>query len=221
MPDGEAARGDSTVGRSTLAVRVGFARKTATRYAWAVVNDLNSGSFGLLISYVLPGMTALWALSYPSPTVRAWLTDTAAAGPTIGGFLNVTLAALVAGLVASTVRWMTIDRLHALTGLRRPTFNYGSLCERISGFDLLVRHHYEYYKFHANMLVAVLFWAVARHIGPGGISPMIDGVDVLALILVGILFVGSRDNLRNYYERTRMLLGSVADPPVPDPAVGV
>ena len=103
MPDGEATRWDFTVDRRIVAVRIGcarpenlrfgFARRTTTSYAQKVVNDLNSGNFGLLISYVLPGMTVLWALSYLSPAVGAWLTDTAAAGPTIGGFLNVTLAA--------------------------------------------------------------------------------------------------------------------------------
>ena len=188
-------------------LRFGFARRTTTSYAKKVVNDLNSGNFGLLISYVLPGMTTLWAFSYPSPTVRAWLTDTAAAGPTIGGFLNVTLAAVGAGLVVSTLRWMIIDNIHAMTGLRRPPFDYGRLAERLSGFDTLVRHHYDYYKFHGNMLIAVALWITVRHLFPGQISLRIDSLDLLAGTLLVVLFVGSRDNLRNYYQRTAMLLG--------------
>ncbi len=156
-------------------LRIGFARRTTTSYAQTVVNDLNSGNFGLLISYVLPGMTVLWALSYSSPAVEAWLTDTAAAGPTIGGFLNVTLAAVAAGLVVSTLRWMTIDKIHAMTGLRRPPFEYARLAERLSGFHTLVRHHYDYYKFHGNMLIAVAFWIVVRHLLPGQMNQRLIG----------------------------------------------
>ncbi len=176
------------------------------------MNDLNSGNFGLLISYVLPGMAVLWALSYSSAAVGAWLTDTAAAGPTIGGFLNVTLAAIAAGLLVSTLRWMTIDKIHAMTGLRRPPLEYARLAERLSGFHTLVRHHYDYYKFHGNMLIAVAFWIVVRHLFPGQTALRIDSLDLLAGVLLVVLFVGSRDNLRNYYERTSMLLGMSRKP---------
>jgi hypothetical protein len=179
------------------------------------VNDLNSGNFGLLISYVIPGVTALCGLSYPSATVRVWLATTAAAGPAVGGFLYLTLAAVATGLLASTVRWMTVDAIHALTGLRRPQFNYAHLAEKIAGFDVLVRHHYEYYKFHGNMLVAVIFWSLARHVPQGHLNWRVSSVDLLASMLVVVLFLGSRDNLRSYYRRTQMLLGSVREPPTP------
>jgi hypothetical protein len=175
------------------------------------VNELNSGNFGLVISYLLPGMTVLWGFSYPSARLRDWLATTATAGPTVGGFLYVTLAAVAAGLVASTVRWMTVDAVHARTGLRRPEFNYAHLAEKIDGFDVLVRHHYEYYKFHGNMLIAVLFWSLLRHAPRGSTSWSLSAVDLLAVVLMVVLFLGSRDNLRNYYRRTQMLLGPVRD----------
>lgn len=177
------------------------------------MNDLNSGNFGLLISYVIPGMTALWGLTYPSPTIRTWLHTTAASDPTVGGFLYMTLAAVAAGLLASTVRWLTVDALHAMTGLRRPPFNYARLAQRIAGFDLLVRHHYEYYKFHGNMLVALVFWTIARRVGQADIRQGIDALDLLGVLLIVVLFVASRDNLRNYYQRTCMLLGSLPETP--------
>lgn len=172
------------------------------------MNDLNSGNFGLLISYVLPGAATLWGFGYLSSTVRSWFSTTSASGPTIAGFLAITLVAVGFGLVTSTVRWMTVDAVHSLTGLRRPPFNYARLAEKIAGFDLLVRHHYEYYKFHANMLVAVVFCAVARHFPQGQFQPRLDAFDAAAVALAVVFFVGSRDNLRNYYRRTQTLLGS-------------
>lgn len=73
----------------------------------------------------------------------------------------------------------------------------------------MVRHHYEYYKFHANTVVEPVFWVVARHIGEGRLAP--EGMDLLAAALIGVLFVGSRDNLRNYYERAQKVLGPTAE----------
>jgi hypothetical protein len=93
-----------------------------------------------------------------------------------------------------------------------PPFEYARLAERLSGFHTLVRHHYDYYKFHGNMLIAVAFWIVVRHLVPGQTTLRIDSLDVLAGILLVVLFVGSRDNLRNYYERTSMLLGKTRKP---------
>lgn len=159
-----------------------------------------------MISYLLPGLTVLWGVSYFSPTVQMWLGDRSSDAPTIAGFLYVTLLAVGAGVVVSTVRWMIVDRIHHWTGVRRPDFNYARLEQNIGAFDVLVRHHYEYYKFHSNGVVAVLFAYLARRIATGFWSTPPGMVDVGCLLLAGILFAGSRDNLRNYYRRVEMSL---------------
>lgn len=112
------------------------------------MRDVTGQNFGLLIAYVLPGLTALWGVSFFSATVRGWLNGPGSEQPTVGGFLYVTIASIAAGLTVSTVRWMTVDQLHEATGLRRPPFDYTRLQANLEGFDLLVRHHYDYYKFH-------------------------------------------------------------------------
>jgi hypothetical protein len=68
-------------------LRIGFARTTTTSYAQAVVKELHSGNFGLLIAYVLPGITAVWGLSYVSETVEGWLAKAPESAPTVGGVL--------------------------------------------------------------------------------------------------------------------------------------
>ena len=77
------------------------------------VND-----FGLLIAYVLPGFVALWGGTYVSESLRTWIGSSATEGPTLGGFLYMTVGSIAAGLTVSTVRWMVIDTLHHATGVR-------------------------------------------------------------------------------------------------------
>jgi hypothetical protein len=66
------------------------------------MTEVSGKNFGFLIAYILPGFVRLWAISYFSPTVRAWLvsSSSAAGAATVGGFLYVTLASVGAGLAA-------------------------------------------------------------------------------------------------------------------------
>lgn len=175
------------------------------------MRDVTSQNFGLLISYLLPGLTVLWGASYFSPALKTWLGGRPADAPTIAGFLYVTLAALGAGMAVSTVRWILVDRIHHWTGIRRPDFDYARLEQNIDAYDVLVRHHYEYYKFHSNGLVAVAFTYLAHRTAIGFWSTPISGVDLGFVLLAWVLFVGSRDNLKNYFRRVEMSLGSRAE----------
>jgi len=109
------------------------------------VNDVTAGNFGLLVAYLLPGFVSLLGLAAYSETVRTWLTAGAATGPTVGGFLYLTLASITTGLLVSTVRWALLDSLHHATGVRRPEWDFGNLSKRLPAFELLVESHYRYY----------------------------------------------------------------------------
>lgn len=172
------------------------------------MKDVTSDNFGILIAYVAPGATALCGLSFFSPVVAQWLGASPILAPTVAGFLYVTVASVVAGVTVSTVRWMVIDTLHALTGIRRPDFNYAGLSQSTAAFDRLVRHHYDYYKFHANMLVALVFAYVSRRMKLGLFTAPLGLGDVGCALLVVVFAVGSRDTLRNYYGRMNALLGN-------------
>ena len=172
------------------------------------MRDVTTHNFGLLIAYLLPGLTALWGASHFSETIRAWLGHPPTPAPTVGGFLYVTIGAVMAGLIVSTVRWLIVDRIHHWTGVRRPDFDYARLQQNIGAFELLVRHHYMYYKSNANILVSVLFAYLAHRISTGFWTTPIRGIDIACLLLALLLFLASRDNLRNYYRRVEMSLGS-------------
>jgi hypothetical protein len=163
-------------------------------------------NFGLLIAYVLPGFTALEGFPLISPGRTAWGT-TGDPNPTLTAFLSGTVMALAAGLTVSTVRWLVVDTFHHWTGLERPARDFARLETNVAAFDYLVLAHYRYYKFYANMVVA-LVWAYAT----GGYALGWRGI--LYWPLAMLFFFASRDTLRKYYSRTARLLGPPEGPGV-------
>ena len=55
-----------------------------------------------------------------------------------GGFLYITIASVSAGLIVSTVRWAVVDALHALTGIRQPSWDFASLRDNVAAYDKLI-----------------------------------------------------------------------------------
>lgn len=170
--------------------------------------DENSlANFGLVIAYVLPGFTALQGFPLVAPAAAGWGTG-GDPHPPLTEFLSGTVMALAAGLTVSTVRWLVIDRLHQRTGLRPPPRDFARLEKNVAAFEFLVVVHYRYYKFYANMVVA-LAWAYATRdyaLGWRGASD---------LALVALFYLASRDSLRKYYQRT----GELLSPPPAVPGV--
>jgi hypothetical protein len=167
------------------------------------VRDVTSDNFGLLVAYLLPGFVALWGVSFFSETVASWLRSSSDR-PTVGGFLYATIGSIAAGLAASTVRWLLIDRLHHATGLSAPNWDFERLEEKLRAFRLLVESHYRYYQFYSNTIVALAFaygaWKVTN-------APFQLGfVDLSVLVAETVLFTGSRDTLRKYYVRGNAIL---------------
>lgn len=170
----------------------------------ALVREITNANFGLVIAYVLPGFTALIGVSFFTPAVYDWLHGDLGGGPTLGGFLYVTLASVAAGLMASTLRWLIIDAFHHRTGIPRFNWNFAALHERLAAFELLVEAHYRYYQFYGNSMIAAAFSFGAYHVVNGWRSwwtvVAFTGAEIL-------LWLGSRSTIRNYALRGAMLLG--------------
>ncbi|QDT41763.1 hypothetical protein Pan241w_58250 [Gimesia alba] len=142
-------------------------------------------------------------ISFLSETVRVWIWASPDHNSTVGGFLYVTVFSLAAGLTISTFRWMVFDRIHHRTGIPEPKQNFGRFQEKLSAYQYLVLTHYNYYKFHSNMMIsfAILF-----------VSYLFSHRSVSLWEIIGFLFLewlfwqGSRDNLRKYYSQGNLLL---------------
>ena len=171
-----------------------------------VMKDLSGKNFGLLIAYILPGAIVLIGLGAFLSFVRSWLLSPSEAQPTVGGFLFVTLASVAAGMTASAVRWATVDRLHHWTGVVKPAWDDSKLNERLEAFKAIVEAHYRYYQFHSNCLVAMLFSYAAWRPSFGS-RPFWSDLGIV--FLSAIFFAVSRDNLRRYYGRAAVLLGTL------------
>jgi hypothetical protein len=179
------------------------------------VRDVSSDNFGLLIAYLLPGFAALWGVRLFVPGVDAWLAASPDAAPTVGGFLYVTLGSVAAGMLVSTLRWAVLDTLHHRTGIPQPSWDFARFPANVAAFDSLVQDHYRYYQHYGNMLVALAFvYASSTWVHPGLAGH--SGWRHVAFLVSGIvLYLGSRDALRKYYERTAAILGRQEHPPAP------
>lgn len=169
------------------------------------MGEVTTKNFGLLIAYILPGFTVLWAISPLSPTVQTWLGTSIADAPTVGGFLYVTLGSIAAGLIVSAVRWLVLDSVHHRTGVAKPRWDFSRLDAKLNAFDVLNEQHYRYYQFYGNMLAALCVAFVVR--GWFVVQSWPDALATVCLAGLGVLlFVGSRDTLQKYYRRVAALL---------------
>lgn len=161
--------------------------------------------FGLLIAYLLPGCVLLAGISAASPPVQDWLV-TSLNSPAFGGFLYTGLAAIGAGLVVSTVRWLLVDAIHHLTGIQQPAWDFARLTENTDAYDLIIELHYRYYQFYANTLVAGVVAYILWRANVSWSNVPIGWPDVAVAALLAIFAAASRNTLRQYYAKAGALL---------------
>lgn len=175
------------------------------------MTEFSNKNFGLLIAYVLPGFIGLCGVSPLSPTISRWLATAPALPAGLDSIVFVGLASVAMGMAVSAARWLLIDTVHAWTGLSRPAWNDEMLPQKLQAFEAIVEAHFRHYQFYANSIIAIaLAWAVATFTGriPLAAEPWWFG----AFLAVETLFlVTSRDTLRNYFQRTSRLLGTVSE----------
>jgi hypothetical protein len=165
--------------------------------------------FGLIMAYILPGFIVLVGTAPVVPIVATWLHPVAQGDLGLGPPVYAVLAATAVGLFLSCFRWLTLDQIQHLTGVRRPAWDDRKLASSLAGFDYLVQNHFRYYEFCGNTLVAVL-WDYVLNRWMGTLPFLGAGTDLGLLIVAAVLFTASRDALTKYYRRTGRLLGGIA-----------
>lgn len=166
------------------------------------MKDVNEANFGLLIAFLLPGFLLLWGLSFSSNTIAHWLSASSERNAaTVGGFLFSTLASLALGLLISSFRWLIVDHILLLFGIKDPGIKFENLKDkdRCAGFVGVVQNHYRYYQYYSNTFIAAPI-AVLPAIASGQISPSPLGWFFMALFEIA-LFLASIDTLKKYYAR--------------------
>lgn len=167
--------------------------------------------FGLIVAYVLPGFIGLGGLMLFVPAMREWLQPVSYQGAAaVAPSIYAVLAAITVGMIISCFRWLFIDHILAWTGIKTPTWNANELHQKLDAFNYFVQHHYRYYQFYANTLIAVI-WTYAVNRIAGTLPLAGPATDLGIVILCFVLFAGSRDALAKYYDRTGSFLGEVAE----------
>lgn len=173
------------------------------------MNDLIRQNFGLLIAYILPGFVVVSGAALIYPPVRVLIMPTLGLADGVESTAFVALATLLAGMFVSALRWLLVDTLHHLTGLRRPEWDDAKLPDKLPAFSSIVEDHYRFYQCNANLAVAFAFVYIAWRVQQPPFAPWADE----AFLLIEFLFLAtSRDNLRKYYARASRLLGSPLPP---------
>ena len=171
------------------------------------MRELSPFNFGLLVAYLVPGFVFLWGAGYENATVRAWLATAPDTAPTVGGLLYATLVSVACGMAISALRWAIIDTLHHRTGIKPPPWDFSLLQEKLEAYRTLIEIHYRYYQAHSNVLLAIIFAYTARFVAIGVAKYHAGLLDLAFVVVVPVLFLGSRDAMRKYYLRTAQLLG--------------
>lgn len=201
-----AAAGDGFGPEERVRLYPAVGKVVAVRPVASEESSLNN--FGLVIAYVLPGFTALQGFPLIAPAGTAWGTG-GDPNPPLTAFLSGTVMALAAGLTVSAVRWLVIDRIHLWTGIRLPVRDFARLERNVAALEYLDLVHYRYYKFYANMVVALVWVYATRDYALGWRG-------AVYLPLVTLFFLASRDALAKFYTRSGELLGPSGRLVVPD-----
>jgi hypothetical protein len=170
------------------------------------LETITKANIGALMAYLIPGATVLWGLRPWSPDVDAWFSNSTSSAPTLGGFLYLTVASFAVGMVVSAVRWMTLDMLLRLTGVRTPKLDFSRLADNLPVMELIIENHYQHYLFYSNTLVAVVA-VIACHQLAKDVAPASYLSITGAAALLIVLFFASRNTLAKYHARCHQLLG--------------
>ena len=176
-------------------------------------------SFGLTIAFVIPGMVALYALSFFMPELRVWF-GFADASPTGPGFLFVTVASAGMGVFVSGIRWLVLEQWI----WRRTSILFERDPDQEALYQNFVRQHYEFYLFYANTLCAivVLFiaWVVAAW--PTSQTPVSLLSAIAGVAVVGfILYRSACDALDRFDKKQRKHFGPSRSRPTPGPVTKI
>jgi hypothetical protein len=129
------------------------------------IKDVTSTTFGLIIAYLLPGLTAFYGLSFFSVRIMNWFDLIFRGGASGGLILFVIFGAMVIGLQLSAVRWLIFEQIFC----RDCRFDAAALAGiadagRFAAYRLLIDEQYRYHQFWSGMSFAqiVLFWGWIR-----------------------------------------------------------
>jgi hypothetical protein len=119
------------------------------------MKDITTTSFGLIIAYLLPGFVGLYGMSFWFSGLRQVYSAFLTAQSTVGLFLLVVVAALVAGLVVNSLRWAIYESWRC-DGLSPDELAKLGADEKIlNAYLQRIDENFRYYQFSAGFSIGL------------------------------------------------------------------
>jgi hypothetical protein len=176
------------------------------------IKDVTSTTFGLIIAYLLPGLTAFYGLSFFSDRITNWF-DLIFRGDASGGLiLFIIFGAIVVGLQLSVARWLVFEQILC----RDCRFDAAALsgiadAGRYAAYRLLIDEQLRYHQFWGAMSFAqlVLFWGWIRTQQGSPSLALLSAV--LAVSCESLTIVAAIAALKRYADLRRNVLNRLHD----------
>lgn len=175
------------------------------------MKDVTSTSFGYVIGFLLPGMVALYGLSFMSKNISALIQPVLTPNATVGSSLLFLLAALTLGLLVSALRFLLFEKLLC----RKHTFAEGffqqlKVADKLSSFKSVVDEHYRYHQFYGGFAVAFIpvfvGWLWQNH---ASYNHWIMGLWIFAFLVVeAVVIYSGKNSYERYVDRANQVVQS-------------
>jgi hypothetical protein len=172
-----------------------------------LVKDVTSTSFGLVIAFLLPGLIALYGLSYFSPDLQALFATFLKAESNVGLFLLITLSALALGLQVSVLRYYLIERWICRKWKLSPE-QFASLGSsgKLSAFRASVDEHLRYHQFWGGMAVVMPLLFVQWLWRPPHFTGRWWLLLISAVLMEAVTVLAARQSFVSYVQRAEAIL---------------
>jgi hypothetical protein len=121
------------------------------------MKDFTAPTFGLVIAYLLPGLSAFYGLTFWSKEVKKIFDIFLTTPSNIGLFFLVLLGSLILGLFSTVIRWLLYERWLCRRD-RLSTSDFEKLGNegKLTAFRASVDELYRYHQFYGSMTIVLL-----------------------------------------------------------------
>jgi hypothetical protein len=169
--------------------------------------DVTSSSFGMLIAYLLPGLSMFYSLALCFPPVRNIFNTFLTAESNVGLFLLVLLGSIVISLELAALRWLLYEKIICRSHkLNREKFKNLKSKETLDAFRAAVDEHYRYHQFWGALSLVLPTFAVCLDNGTSLTTPMRVLLYSTSLAAAVITLFVARDAFIKYTERANAII---------------
>jgi hypothetical protein len=173
------------------------------------MTDVSSTTFGLIIAFLLPGISALFTLSFWIESLRSMFNTFVTSESNVGLFLSVVLFAIALGLQVNVVRWLVFEQwICRKTELEQEWFKSLSDGPTLLAFRAAVDEHYRYHQFWGSMTVVLPLFLLgsAQYLVPHPSNAFIVGYGIAAIAIILITGLAAKKAYLNYVGRAGQIM---------------